>query len=176
MLYTNLVTFIIVSKYIHIKQKSIAHSIELCLAQLQLNRSRSNLWRRYGGSLWHCFIAHNVRYTHLQDELQDYNRFWRSYLTFIFVLYVLLIGFILYIVALSSIITLVKFTYGIVLYVNVTILCVIILYGGKVVLQNVRLSIRFGALLGYFAHSHVPLTLYQNVKVRLSNQWQSSTN
>ena len=164
-LYTNLVFFIVICKYIHIKQQSNAKSIRQCLTQMQQNRYKASVWNKNGSTLWHRFIDQNIRYTCLIDELHDYNQFWTNYLTFIFIFNVALIGLILYIIIVTNIMFLVKFTYAIVLYVNCSILLVIIYYGGRIVLQNSTLSNNFTYLLGSFVHAKVQLPIYQTIKV-----------
>ena len=117
LLYTNLIPFIVVAKYLHIKQQAIAGSLENSLGQLCRGGGvlRGGLASNHQLQLNRSFLEASTRYAHLQDELEEYGRFWRPYLTFIFVLYVLLIGFILFILLLTDFLLLGKATYGIVL-------------------------------------------------------------
>lgn len=170
LLYSNLIAFVIVAKYLHIKQTSIASCIMKSLLQLQQCQSKVAMWNRHGTTMILRFMEHNIRYNHLQDELQDYNRFWKTYITFIFVIYVVLIGFILFIIMLSQFFTLGKFTYAIVLYVNGSILIAIIYYGGQIVTTHESLSRSYTSLLGHFFHSLVPLPAYNAIKVLIV--WQ----
>lgn len=68
------------------------------------------------------------------------NRFWKTYITFIFVIYVILIGFILFIITFSELFTLGKLTYGIVLNVNGSIFIAITYYEGRIVITHETFS------------------------------------
>lgn len=170
LLYTNLIAFIVVAKYLHIKQQSISSCIERCLTQLQLCRSKVALWNRHGTTMILRFMEQNIRFNHLQDELQDYNRFWKTYITFVFVIYVLLIGLIFFIILLTEFLTLGKLTYGIVLYVNGSILIAITYYGGRIVTTHQSFSRYYTASLGHSVYSLVPLPTYHAIKVMVDRQ------
>ncbi len=145
-IYGNLTAFIVVAKYLNIKQKSIATSIETHFSKLlyskQVNRMQPMLFAK--------LMTFNIRYSHLYDELFDYHRFWVVFVSVIFVFYILLISFIIYIAIFSTIAIYVKIIYYLIFYFHVVLLSAIIYYAGGMVRRNGRLAIKFTSTLARF--------------------------
>ena len=163
--YGNLAAFIVVAKYIQIKQNSIANSIQKYLLQIiKCNRFKdSALWKRKSLLQWQHFMRHNIRYTHLQDELQDYNHFWTTYLSYAFFFYALLIALLIYIIFESNTEFYFKITLVIVLHVHLVLLYAIISISGSIVKRNSQLSFSLIRLTVHLVNS--PLMWRQCFKV-----------
>lgn len=161
-IYSNLTSFMIISKYLNIKQRSICHVIEQCLQQLRVNQyipSRrlstsscsSYLKTKVSGiTLRNRFLEQQTRYTHFLAELADYNRFWVSFLSFLFLNYVLLIAVILYVLLASGTPLFFKYIYGCVLFFHIVLLGAIISHCGALVVRNARLCVYFKNVLAHF--------------------------
>ena len=135
-IYSNLSAFIVVAMYIHIKQKSIGRQITGVLSQINL--SRKNLQFQTFSCTQLLFSL--TRYSHLYDELADYNHFWALFLSSVFIFYILLISFVIYIALFSSIIFYVKSIYWLVFAVHVILLAALIFLVGGLVRANGRLT------------------------------------
>ena len=153
-----------VSKYIQIKQKSLTGAIYESLKLLHHKYTSKN-----GPTsvhlAWHRFIQQNMLYTHLQDELGDYNRFLGSYLSFVFINYVLLISCFIYIVFLSSTALYFKAIYLWVGFVHIVLLSSIIHYSGAIVQRNGQLSIVLVSFLAHFTNSNRRISYCYLLKV-----------
>ena len=152
----------IVSSYLKIKQNSISSIIGQCLQHLRLNQylifrrlNKNNFQALIKAKLVKTmlrsrFIVHNARYTHLQDELQDYNRFWSSFLSFLFINYIILIAVIIYLILFSETPLFFKYIYSLVFIFHIVLLSAIIMHCGALVVQNIKLGVTFKSTLPHF--------------------------
>lgn len=154
-IYSNLIAFIVVVKYIQVKQKSILHALWTNLHHL-LGRS---MFRLSEISLLVSSMAQTTRYIHLQEEMLDYNRFWSSYLSFVYMFFVLLISFILHISLFSAISLYINITFALAFAFHILCLSVVNHYCGSIVLRSTRLATQYtSALIRYsnrFGTSHM---------------------
>lgn len=167
-LFGNLLAFMVIARYINLKQKRLAISIRRSFLQL-----KSSKFTPYNSGIWQNFIILNVRYTHLQDEIGDYNRFWSYYLTFIFCFFILIISYILYILIFSEIVVFLKILYLYGLFNHLALLSGIIYNCGSVVLSNSKLSISFANFLAQYARSRKGLGLTQTLKLPNMNSYMT---
>ena len=180
-IYSNLTSFMIISKYLNIKQRSICNVVEQCLQQLRLSQflptrrlSTSNCQsylktKAASLTLRSRFLEQQSRYTHLLAELADYNHFWRSFLSFLFLNYVLLIAVILYVLLRSGTPLFFKYIYGCVLFFHIVLLGAIISHCGALVVRNARLCVHFKAALAHFLPGL--LDTHQLVKLNHMSQY-----
>src|SRR5699024_5620656 len=138
-LYSNLVAFIVVAKYAHIKQQSLTYSIEDLLVRMgQSNRSKYQ-------SIVHqqMILRASVQYSGFHQELSKYNSFWTVYLTIIFALYLVLISFFIYIIIYLQITDYLKATYTMVSSAHVNFLLILIYFCAAIVRRSERFSRKF---------------------------------
>lgn len=161
-IYSNLTSFMIISKYLNIKQQSICHVVEQCLQQLRVSQyiptrrlstgnCSSYLKTKVSGiTLRNRFLEQQTRYAHFLAELADYNHFWVSFLSFLFINYILLIAVILYVLLASGTPLFFKYIYGCVLFFHIVLLGAIISHCGALVVRNARLCVYFKNILAHF--------------------------
>lgn len=173
-IYDNLIAFIVVAKYLLIKQRSLvrrmAATLGALLKELNLPSSKHPQTKSiFSSGTWLRLQVLNLAYSHLFDELTQYNHFWRSYLSYIFVFYVMIIIFMLFIVFLSSIVLYIKIIYALALLVHIALLALVILFCGSVVAVNGHLAKRFYSSLARFPafSSRISgnLTCFQRLKL-----------
>ena len=173
-IYGNLIAFIVVVKYLLIKQRSLvrrmAATLGALLKELNLPSSKHPQTKSiFSSGTWLRLQVLNLSYSHLFDELTQYNHFWRSYLSYIFVFYVMIIIFMLFIVFLSSIVLYIKIIYALALLVHIALLALVILFCGSVVAVNGHLAKRFYGNLARFPafSSRISgnLTCFQRLKL-----------
>ncbi|KAI2805516.1 hypothetical protein BLOT_004514 [Blomia tropicalis] len=70
---TNLVYFIIVAEYIRTKQRCIIKEIRELMHKMHGNNFKQNQTIKLEFNNWSRFIKSNVSYTHLYEEIADYN-------------------------------------------------------------------------------------------------------
>lgn len=145
-IFSNLIVFLVVTNYIHIKQKNICNKMKHCLMSLKANRCNGKL----SSIAWSQFLDATRAFSHLQDELKDYHRFFCSYVSFVFVFYVLIISFIIYISLFSGIALYVKIIFAAAFVAHVLLLAIIIFYCGGVVYRNVTLAFQLSSILMHF--------------------------
>lgn len=177
-IYGNLTAFIVVAKYLNIKQKSLAVSVETLFIQL-LYSKRVN--RLQSVVLMGKFMTANTHYSHLYNEMLDYHSFWVVFVSVIFVFYVLLISFIIYIAIFSTIATYVKGIYCLIFYFHVVLLSAIIYYTGGMVQRNGRLAVKFTSTLGRFVENKkgVPVAtvnVFQTLKMSNLSMYYTQMN
>lgn len=148
---SNLIAFIVVSKYVHIKQKSICVKIEKCLLQF-----KSNYVFKHNSKIWNKFIKLNKKFSHFQDELSDYNYFWTTYISIVFVFYVMIISFTIYISIFSGIALYVKIIYAAALAAHIILLGAIIYYAGGVVKRNENIAKKLSFITTHFVRYSNP--------------------
>lgn len=141
------------TEYIRLKQHCILIDIRKSLYQM-VSRSKSGKKSKFEIKwfLWNKFMRYNLRYSSLYEEMADYNRFWSSYITFIFVFYLLLMAYIVYgfLFGDSSI-----FTFYVLLFLlNATLLGSIIFICGAVVHRHVQQSQQLVSLVSRFKVNH----------------------
>ena len=162
MIYSNLVAFIVVSAFINIKQKSIALKFKQCFDDMRANQ---HLKQARFAKIWRKFMNQNIHFSHLQDELQDYNHFWSSYLSFVFVFYILLIAFILFMCLFGQADTYLNAVFGLILNYHICILFTLIYFCGSIVLRNTKLSTDFIQAIARVNQFQSNLTFIQIIKV-----------
>ena len=163
----------ILSTFINIKQKSITTQIQKSFTQMKLYRFKQ-VRRQLAPSLWIKFIQQNFAYAHLQEELQDYNHFWSSYLSFVFVFYVLLITFIIFICLFGRSARYMNAFFGLVLNFHICILSIIIYFCGNISLRNEKLSTSYIEMVARMNQSQYRLTSLQTIKVTTTKKNPSS--
>lgn len=134
-LYGNLIAFIVVVKYLYLKQKFIARRLHWRLVQLKMIRLNGQ-----GSLLWGAFLSLNLKYSHLYAEMAEYLLFWSSYLSLVFVFYVMIITYMMYIVLFSTMALYYKAIMSLGLVVHILLLTLIIHYCGKIVALNGSLA------------------------------------
>ena len=129
----------------------------------QLNQNRHT---KFNTVILKRFLDLTTKLSHLNDELQDYHRFFRSYISFIFVFYVMLISFIIYVSLFSGIAVYVKIIYLAALVAHIILLSVIIYYCGGIVQRNVVTSFELTSILMHFSRNcNKSLTGFQLLKL-----------
>ena len=150
-LYSNYISFIVIVRYLIIKQKSLIDRIAVSLNKLTRFRGLSIQARSHSRhfptiaqmrlyTIFYRLKNDYQSYCHLYEEAFDYNRFWTVALSFFVLCYVLLIAFIIYLLILSDATFTVKYVYSSILIFHVALLTTIIKYCGDVVVNNERLT------------------------------------
>ncbi|KAI2800478.1 hypothetical protein BLOT_011862, partial [Blomia tropicalis] len=144
-LFSNMVVFIITAGYIRIKQHCIILAIQQSMARMykteQCNEKKHSKIVKIKWFLWTKFMRENIRYSHLYEEMAEYNQFFTSYITTVFVAYLCLFAYIVYVILWGNSES--KILYIVLLIINVLILGAITYVCGCVVQQQVQHSKKF---------------------------------
>lgn len=127
-IYINLISFIVVACYILIKQKAISAQLKGSFQLLS-----SNFLRQYNKVPERAVQAGATRFCNLGAEISDYNLFWSSYLSFLFLIYVLLLCFIIFVGFFGQTAVIVNIAYAVVFFFHVLSMAAIIAVTGRIV-------------------------------------------
>ena len=118
------------------------------------NHSKQNQTTKREFNNWNRFIKSNVCYTHLYEEIADYNRYWTYYLTIYFGINCILLSYVLYIILFYNSSTVMRFLYTILFSFNVWVMTTISYICGCVIQQNKKISSELSSMMSYFKVSH----------------------
>ena len=139
-MYSPMIVFIVVAKYLRLKQNSIARSLQRNLSMLHTSAKKCrNRTLLYSTVLYHNLLAQVTRYCHLQEELHDYNHFWSSGLSVFFLSYCFVIAYIFYLVAFAPTSHYIKYLYSAILYFHILLICAIMHYSAAIVYRHEQL-------------------------------------
>ncbi|KAI2795871.1 hypothetical protein BLOT_016307, partial [Blomia tropicalis] len=169
-LFSNLVIFIIIAAYIRIKQHCITLAIQQSMTKMykneQCNYNRNSKFVQFKWIFWNKFMRENIRYSHLYEEMAEYNHFFTSYITTVFVAYLCLFAYIVYVILWGN--SELKILYILLLIINVLILGAITYVCGCVVQQQVQHSRRFTSTIFRFDVDHLR-HFHNNFKIKIGN-------
>ena len=103
---------------------------------------------------WSRFIKSNVSYTHLYEEIADYNRYWTYFLTTFFGIICILLSYVFYIVLFYNSSTIMRFLYTILFLFNIWVMTTISYICGCVIQQNKNISNELSSMMSYLKTSH----------------------
>lgn len=162
-IFANLMAFILLVKYLLTKQELLAERLATALFIFE---------RKAGGgnkAFWRTLLQEANLYSGLYGELQDYSHFWRPFITFIFFLSVSTIVLILYLSLYSNLAIYINVLFTFMLITHLMVFGAIIVYSGKLVVTNVRLSFKFAStsarLTGATTFQNGSLPLGQLIKL-----------
>ena len=185
-IYNFFLSFILLLRYTVIKHQSRWRQMQLAYASLLghssaknggKNPSSSNLQKStLSGLLGQHFLRISQltsaarSYTAVYSELADYNAFWASYLTYLFVLYIALVAFSVYVVLFVHLTWHLNLTYVLVSGNHILNMVVIIYFSGVLVTRNGRLSAKVSSatcrLMTQLGHQY---TMVSQLKVKSDN-------
>ena len=128
----------------------------------QCNYNRNSKFVQFKWIFWNKFMRENIRYSHLYEEMAEYNHFFTSYITTVFVAYLCLFAYIVYVILWGN--SELKILYILLLIINVLILGAITYVCGCVVQQQVQHSKRFTSTIFRFDVAHLK-HFHNNFKV-----------
>ena len=129
-LYSNLFIFILTMSYIHIKQNAIAIKIA----------NNCQLFIQNGHKLCQILIMESIdRHCKLQRELQTYEHFWSSFISFIFFFYILLINLIMMIFIYAKMTIFVNIVYCSTFVYHIIFIWLVVYYCAEIVRRNKHL-------------------------------------
>lgn len=172
----NLSLYIIVTRYIHLKQTVINRSIVRCLKQLSKPNKRKDKAKARFHQLWTFFLLRQVeKLCHLQEELQDYNRFWGLFLSSVFFNCSALISYLVYLVCFTRVFPLMKFTIFLALLCHIVVFALLTHYSSVMVLTAKKMATKlknhiarqnYGFSASSSSSSTEMLAIVQQIKVK----------
>ncbi len=151
--YTLLLSFSLTARYVQIKQDTLRKKAEQALRSLvevvvttrtANSTSVPSVSRHHLSVLHHLatFQRRHADYEHLFAELADYNRFWGSYLSTVFLVYSTIVAFALYIVLYGRVTWYLRVAYGTVFFNHALSISAIIAVSGQVAWQQQQWAYR----------------------------------
>lgn len=147
----NLSLYIIITRYIHLKQTVINQSMVKCLERLnpintinnQSNRKQFRNSKSYFQLLWSILFLRQVeKLCHLQEELRDYNRFWGLFLSSVFFNCSAIMSYLVYLVCFTSVFPLMKFTIFLALLCHIVVFALLTHYSSVMVLTAKKMAVK----------------------------------